>query len=142
MADQLQARTGVAARLHSLLFNEHTGGSLGSFGANTTLKHDQQTTSIPRKTLPWWLVVGVEDVDVDVGAFGGVYLDELAGPSQNPELWLSGTIQPFTATSPSYSPFVPPISKLAHLSRKVSNYPRATLAVRGAFDAWPKKPLS
>lgn len=49
-----QARPGAAARLHSLLFNEYAGGSLGSFGANTTLvKHDEHTTSIPRIILPW-----------------------------------------------------------------------------------------
>jgi hypothetical protein len=40
VADRLQAGSAVVARLYSLLFNEHAGGSLGSFGANATLKHD------------------------------------------------------------------------------------------------------
>ena len=34
------AGSGRTARLYSLLFNEHAGGSLGSFGADATLKHD------------------------------------------------------------------------------------------------------
>ena len=76
-----QAGPVVRVRVHSLFFDEHAGGSLGSFGANTTLEYNQHTASASRKTVPCWRIVGIKDVEVIVGV-------DLSC-SQKPEMWLS-----------------------------------------------------